>query len=169
MRKITKNKFLHTLNKHKGLLTMVFIPVASVICSHLTMAASPLWTETSYFGEVDSVHHIPHNGVDFAMPEGTRVDSIVDGTVIDVRHAGNRSWGTSVHIRDLQGREVIYGHLSQPEVEIGQMVHVGDEIALSGNTGHSFGSHLHIQININGKPINPMRDIIGAAIGRHQQ
>lgn len=120
---------------------------------------------TSYFGEIDDVHHVPHNGVDFAMPVGTKVDSIVDGTVTDVRHDGNRSWGTSVHINDTQGRHVIYGHLSEPKVAIGQEVHAGDLIALSGDSGRSTGPHLHIQININGKPIDPMRDIVGAALG----
>jgi murein DD-endopeptidase len=158
---------IYFVHKHKRLLSLIGIPIASIMFSHFALA-SPNWTITTLFGETDEVHLIPHKGVDFALSVGTPVDSIVDGTVIDVRHAGTKSWGTSVHIKDDQGREVIYGHLSKAEVEIGQVVHMGDEIALSGNTGMSTGPHLHIQININGKPINPMRDIIGMALGSHK-
>jgi murein DD-endopeptidase MepM/ murein hydrolase activator NlpD len=161
-------KIKYLIHKHRTLISLVVIPLASLAFSHVALASSPIWTMTSYFGELDDVHHVPHNGVDFAMPVGTPVDSIVDGNVIDVRHAGNKSWGTSVHIRDTQGRDVIYGHLSEVEVQVGQEIHIGDEIALSGNTGHSTGAHLHIQININGKPIDPMPTILKAAIGRHE-
>ena len=155
----------YQLYKHRKAIMMIGLPLASMAFSSVALASSPTWTMTSYFGEIDSVHTVPHKGVDFAMPIGTPLDSIVDGTVEDIRHAGNRSWGTSVHIRDVQGREVIYGHLNDATVNVGDTVHVGDLIAHSGNTGRSTGPHLHLEIKINGKSINPMRDIVGAALG----
>jgi murein DD-endopeptidase MepM/ murein hydrolase activator NlpD len=158
--------FRYFLYKHRTLICLAGIPLVSIAFGNIVSASSPVWTITSYFGELDDVHKIPHNGIDFAAPIGTPVDSIVDGTVTDIKHAGSRSWGTSVHIKDAQGREVIYGHLSEPKVHIGQQIHTGDLLALTGNTGRSTGPHLHIQININGKPIDPMRDIMRAAMGR---
>lgn len=127
-------------------------------------ASSPTWHMTSYFGEVDSVHHKPHNGMDFAMPIGTLVNSIVEGDVVKVLHDGDKSWGNSVHIKDDHDRVVIYGHLHDTTVQVGDHVHVGDLIAHSGNSGRSTGPHLHIQVNINGKPIDPTIDIVHAVL-----
>lgn len=149
---------LNQLNKHKSLILGIGVPLASIFLVDI-IHASPIWTMTTHFGEVDEVHLTPHKGVDYAMPIGTPLESIVDGTVTDVKHAGTRSWGNSVHIQDSQGREIIYGHLKDATVNVGDHVHVHDIIAHSGNTGNSTGPHLHLEIRINGKPINPMADI----------
>lgn len=160
----------YQLHKHRTLITLIGSSIISLLISdyvNASSSSSPIWTMTSYFGELDDVHTIPHKGVDFAMPIGTPLDSIVDGTVTDVRHADDRSWGTSVHITDTQGREVIYGHLNDSTVNVGDVVHKGDLIAHSGNTGRSTGAHLHLEIKINGKSIDPMRDIVGRALGNN--
>jgi murein DD-endopeptidase MepM/ murein hydrolase activator NlpD len=118
-------------------------------------AASLPWTITTHFGDIDSVHHTPHKGVDFAVPEGTPIHSVTDGTVEVVRDEGNVSFGRSVRVRTPDGKLVIYGHLHDWTVQQGTHIHFGDVLGHSGNTGHSTGPHLHFQVNINGTPVNP--------------
>lgn len=124
----------------------------------VTYAASLPWTITTHFGDIDSVHPTPHKGVDFALPEGTPLKSIVGGkvTVVD---EGNISFGKSVRISAPDGRYVIYGHMHDFTVQSGATVHFGDTIGHSGTTGNSTGPHLHFQVNINGKPVDPMPTI----------
>ncbi len=89
-----------------------------------------------------------HKGVDFKTPVGTKVVSPVDGTIL------RRNWhwrlnGNCLEIADARsGRHVIFLHLSEiPEaIRPGVRVHAGEEIALSGNTGHTTAPHLHYQI-----------------------
>lgn len=108
------------------------------------------------FGDIDSVHKIPHKGVDLAMPEGTPLHAIADGVVSRINDEGAMSFGKSVRIELDDGTEVIYGHLSAVKAHVGEHVHAGDVIALSGNTGHSTGPHLHLQmVSDNGALIDP--------------
>lgn len=111
---------------------------------------------SSPFGSVDSVHKHPHSGVDIAMPEGTPLHAIADGTISKVDIIGHQKIGRMVRVDTDGGPDVVYGHLSQVNVKIGDHVHAGDIIGLSGNTGHSTGPHLHLQmIAENGTLINP--------------
>jgi murein DD-endopeptidase MepM/ murein hydrolase activator NlpD len=52
--------------------------------------------------------------------------------------------------------QTVYGHASKLLVKEGQVVKAGDIIALAGNTGHSFGTHLHLEIHVNGQVVNPV-------------
>ncbi len=126
----------------------------------VTFASSLPWTITTEYGEIDEVHRTPHKGIDFAVPQGTPIKAVVEGNVEVVRDEGNISFGKSVRIRTDDGRLTIYAHLSQPKVHVGQHVEFGDVIGNSGNTGNSTGPHLHFQVNINGKPVNPMPTIV---------
>lgn len=83
-----------------------------------------------------------HDGVDYALPEGTTVLAADSGTVI---LAGPGAYGTTVVIEHEWGRSY-YGHLSKTLVQLQQKVSKGDEIALSGHTGLATGSHLHFGI-----------------------
>lgn len=96
----------------------------------------------------------PHNGVDFAVSRGTPVLSSGDGEVIQAIYSG--SAGYFITIR--HGREYVtkYMHLDKLLVKPGQIVKKGDRIALSGNTGRSTGPHLHYELRINDKPVNPL-------------
>jgi hypothetical protein len=108
------------------------------------------------FGSIDSVHKIPHKGVDIAMPSGTPLRAIADGIISRVHDEGVRSFGKSVRIKLSDGTEVIYGHLSKVQVKEHAQIRAGDVIGLSGNTGNSTGPHLHLQlVSANSQLIDP--------------
>lgn len=99
-------------------------------------------------------HVTPHNGVDFAVPIGTAVLATGDGEVVTAQYSG--SAGHYVVIQ--HGRQYMtrFMHLSRILVKPGDKVKRGDRIALSGNTGRSTGPHLHYELHINNRPVNPI-------------
>ncbi|EEX10467.1 peptidase, M23/M37 family [Ruegeria lacuscaerulensis ITI-1157] len=101
-----------------------------------------------------------HKGTDFAAPTGTDIFATADGVVT---HAGWQSgFGKLVKIRHAFGIETYYAHNSKIRVKVGQRVSRGDHIADMGNTGRSTGTHLHYEVHVNGKPVNPMTYIKAA-------
>ena len=95
-----------------------------------------------------------HKGTDFAAPHGTPVYSTADGVVI---HAGWLSgYGKLVKIQHQFGIETRYAHLSKFRVKVGQRVSRGQRIGDMGNTGRSTGTHLHYEVRVGGKAVNPM-------------
>lgn len=98
--------------------------------------------------------YAPHNGVDFAMPRGTPVIATGNGRVIRV--AFQRYAGNYIVIDEFGPFSTRYLHLSKILVHKGQHVTRGQVIGLSGNTGRSTGPHLHYELHIKGKPVNPI-------------
>lgn len=97
----------------------------------------------------------PHHGTDFAMPVGTPIIAPADGRVEKV---GNHpAAGRYVVIRHDNGYRTRYLHLSRPQVSRGDRVSMGEQIALSGNTGRSTGPHLHYEVIVNNQPVDAMR------------
>jgi murein DD-endopeptidase MepM/ murein hydrolase activator NlpD len=95
-----------------------------------------------------------HEGTDMAGAYGTPIYSTADGVVT---HAGwDSGYGRQVTIRHDFGVSTLYGHLSDIDVEVGQRVSRGDQIGDMGNSGRSTGTHLHYEVHLNGKPVNPM-------------
>lgn len=94
-----------------------------------------------------------HYGLDLAQPTGEPIFAAFDGTVRISKR--NRSYGNLVIIHHENGLETYYAHMSKRNVEAGQHVKAGDVIGLCGNTGRSFGSHLHFEIRYQGNAINP--------------
>ena len=99
-----------------------------------------------------------HKGIDMAAPTGTPIYASDGGTV--TRAGWYSGYGLCVDIDHGNGRETRYGHCSKILVNVGDQVYQGQVVSLVGNTGHSFGSHLHFEIHRNGQPINP-RPILG--------
>lgn len=88
-----------------------------------------------------------HAGIDYAAAEGTKIFSPVDGCV-EFSGWNTGGYGNLVIVRDTHGYYHIFGHQSQlPTVKEGEEVSRGSFIGLVGNTGHSFGNHLHYQVN----------------------
>lgn len=98
-----------------------------------------------------------HCGIDIDLETGDSVRSAFEGTVRIARKSP--SFGNVVMIRHKNGLETIYAHLSKLEVVPGQHVESGDLIGLGGNTGHSFGSHLHFEVRYKGYPFDPSKII----------
>ncbi len=94
-----------------------------------------------------------HRGLDIAGRQGTPILAPADGKV---RFAGQkRALGNTVRLQHGYGIETIYGHLSELLVKPGEKVKRGQKIALMGTTGRSTGPHLHYQVMLNSKPVNP--------------
>ena len=101
-----------------------------------------------------------HDGVDFAAPRGTPIQSTADGTVSFV--GWESGYGRLVKIRHAFGIETRYAHLSKIRVKKGQRVSRGDRIGDMGNSGNSTGTHLHYEVREGGRAVNPMRYIKAA-------
>lgn len=95
-----------------------------------------------------------HKGTDFAAPHGTPIYATADGVVT---HAGWLSgYGRLVKIQHEFGIETRYAHNSKLFVKKGQRVSRGQKISAMGNTGRSTGTHLHYEVRVGGKAVNPM-------------
>ncbi len=95
-----------------------------------------------------------HNGVDFAAGNGTPLYSTADGVVT---HAGWASgYGRLVKLQHEFGVETRYAHMSKMRVKVGQRVSRGDHIGDMGASGRVTGVHLHYEVRIGGKAVNPM-------------
>jgi murein DD-endopeptidase MepM/ murein hydrolase activator NlpD len=105
-------------------------------------------------------HGQPHLGVDVKLEIGDSVHAAFEGKVRIAKR--NKSYGNVVIIRHANGLETYYAHLSKLLVEAGQDVDAGTIIGLGGNTGHSFGSHLHFEVRYKGLPIDP-NDVVNFA------
>lgn len=101
-----------------------------------------------------------HEGQDLAGDYGTSIYATADGTVT---YAGwENGYGRLIKIRHIYGIETRYGHLSQIDVTVGQKISRGEKIGDMGNSGRSTGTHLHYEVRLSGKPVNPMTFIKAA-------
>jgi len=95
-----------------------------------------------------------HNGTDFAAPIGTPIYATADGVVIEAGWASG--YGRLIKIQHEFGIETRYAHLNQIRVNVGERVSRGQRIGDMGNSGRSTGPHLHYEVRVGGRPVNPM-------------
>lgn len=110
-----------------------------------------------------------HAGMDFGVPIGTPLYAMGDGTIERVINycpkegslkgtgtcgSGILGWGNHVKLVLPNGDYIIYGHMNEVAVSVGD-VKQGQYLGTSGHSGHSSGPHLHLEYRVNGKPINP--------------
>lgn len=95
-----------------------------------------------------------HTGQDIAAPSGTAIKAAGSGKVITAAYLNG--YGNTVVIDHGGGVSTLYGHCSRLFVSVGQSVTQGQSIAAVGSTGYSTGPHLHFEVRINGKPVNPL-------------
>lgn len=110
---------------------------------------------SSRYGVSSSIRASTHTGLDIAAKTGTPINVVADGTVTFA--ARNGAYGNLVKIEHGNGVETWYAHTSKMYVKVGQKVKAKDVIAAVGNTGNSTGPHLHLEVRINGKHVNPQQ------------
>ncbi|MBM6623348.1 M23 family metallopeptidase [Micrococcaceae bacterium RIT802] len=96
-----------------------------------------------------------HIGQDYGVPCGTPVRAAEDGTVVQSAWAGHS--GQRVRVDHGSGVETAYSHNSLLIAHVGDIVRRGDLLALSGTTGNSTGCHLHFEVYLNGKWVDPAK------------
>ncbi len=98
----------------------------------------------------------PHNGTDFAAPTGTPIYAAGNGTIERADWFG--SFGNYIRIRHPNGYQTVYAHLNgfARGIRAGTRVTQGQTIGYVGSTGASTGPHLHYEVHLNGRPMNPM-------------
>jgi murein DD-endopeptidase MepM/ murein hydrolase activator NlpD len=117
-------------------------PVRSAIASEFGHRRDPFTNEREF-----------HEGVDLTASHGTPVKAPAAGAVA---HAGNHGgYGLAVIVDHGSGVQTLYGHLSRVSVKHGERVARGQLLGHAGNTGRSTGAHLHYEVMVRGRPVNP--------------
>lgn len=130
-----------------------------------------LYCITQYFGNTafaqsGAYKGNPHNGVDFGVPEGTKVVSALSGTVQNTGNTDNPrppycySYGKWVLVKHNNGLSTLYAHLSHVSVSEGDSLSTGNLVGYSGKTGYATGPHLHFTVFAsNAVKVLQMKDI----------
>ncbi len=95
-----------------------------------------------------------HAGTDFGARSGSPIFAVADGTVISASYSGG--YGNRIILDHGGGLTTVYAHCSSLAVRAGQTVRQGQRIGAVGSTGLSTGPHLHFEMRVNGRPVNPM-------------
>ncbi len=120
------------------------------------------YTLSATYAQAGGMWTAKHSGQDFAVPSGTKVVAVHEGTVVKAGGNGagdGPAYGNAIVIKHGNGTYSQYAHLSRIDVKIGQTVKTGQQIAASGNTGNSSGPHLHFEIRTTanyGSAVNPV-------------
>lgn len=96
-----------------------------------------------------------HSGLDMGAAKGTPMQGARSGVVSYVKNSGSSGYGYHVVVDHGDGMVTLYGHCSKVYVRSGQAVQQGEVIAAVGSTGRSTGNHLHLEVRIGGKKVNP--------------
>jgi murein DD-endopeptidase MepM/ murein hydrolase activator NlpD len=159
---------LNALIRRANLLASSFEEAKDSLASHSQrLAATPSimptqgWL-TSAFSSMREhpILHIarPHEGIDVTAPMGSPIEAPAAGVVTD---AGWESgYGNTVTIDHGYGVTTKFAHASKLLVRTGQRVQRGQRIALVGNTGLATGPHLHYEVHVNGRPVDPLKYVL---------
>ena len=94
-----------------------------------------------------------HRGLDFKAPTGTPISATSTGRVTYV--GWKSGYGKTVEIKHANGVMTRYAHMSRFDAKVGQKVSAGETIGAIGSTGRSTGPHLHFEVHVNGRAVNP--------------
>jgi murein DD-endopeptidase MepM/ murein hydrolase activator NlpD len=123
------------------------------------------WLTSAFARErVHPILHLarPHEGIDVSAPMGAEIEAPAAGVVTQVSWV--EGYGNMLTVDHGYGLVTRYAHCSRILVVRGQRVKRGQKIALVGSTGLSTGPHLHYEVWVNGKPVNPMKYVLPDAI-----
>ena len=159
---------LNAMIRRANLLTRSFREAAESLSIHTErLAATPSimptqgWLTSAFarMREHPILHEArPHEGLDITAPAGSPIEATANGTVI---FAGwETGYGNLVVIDHGFGIVTKFAHASKIMVRVGEKVRRGEAIALVGNTGLSTGPHLHYEVHVNGRPVDPIRFVL---------
>jgi len=123
------------------------------------------WLTSAFARErVHPILHLarPHEGIDVSAPMGAEIEAPAAGIVTKVDWV--EGYGNMLTVDHGYGLVTRYAHCSKILVVRGQRVKRGQKIALVGSTGLSTGPHLHYEVWVNGKPVNPAKYVLPDAI-----
>ncbi len=101
-----------------------------------------------------------HTGIDISTSAGNRIYAPANGTVVRVEW--QNGYGRVLEISHGYGTTTLYGHLEAARVAEGQRIRRGDLIGLVGSSGRSTGPHLHYEVHVAGRPVNPLGYVLNA-------
>ena len=159
---------LNALIRRANLLASSFEEAKDSLASHSQrLAATPSimptqgWLTSAFSSMRDHpILHVarPHEGIDVTAPMGSPIEAPAAGVVSD---AGWESgYGNTVTIDHGYGIVTKFAHASKLLVRTGQRVQRGQRIALVGNTGLATGPHLHYEVHVNGRPVDPLKYVL---------
>ncbi len=163
---------LNTLVRRANLLAASFREAAeSLATNRARMEATPSimptqgWLSSAFSSMREHpILHIarPHEGIDVSAPMGAPIEAPANGVVITA-HWEN-GYGNILEISHGYGIVTKFAHTSKILVSVGQRVTRGQRVALVGSTGLATGPHLHYEVHVNGKPVDPLRYVLPEAI-----
>ncbi|HEY7369904.1 MAG TPA: M23 family metallopeptidase [Thermoanaerobaculia bacterium] len=138
----------------------------SVLLSTPTVAPVEGLLNSGFGMRRDPFHGNPafHAGLDIATPSGQPVGATAEGVVVKAGWHGE--YGNLVEIQHRSGYRTLYGHLSKILVAEGQKVERGDKIGLVGSTGRSTAPHLHYEVRVGDRLVNPLEYILDPSLTR---
>jgi murein DD-endopeptidase MepM/ murein hydrolase activator NlpD len=134
-----ENVLVHGLTKYTWIYKQFSYPIKSSNNSFITSEYGPGWI---WNGKKDEFRY--HSGIDIVNPFDLSILSIADGRIIKVGF--NQIYGNYIIINHDDGYQSFYGHLSHVLVKEYSYVNKGDLIGVQGNTGNSYGTHLHFEL-----------------------
>jgi murein DD-endopeptidase MepM/ murein hydrolase activator NlpD len=163
---------LNALIRRANLLASSFREAGDSLALHSDrLAATPsIMPTTGWLSSAFSrmrVHPIlhearPHEGIDVTAPMGAPIEAPANGTVVQT--GWEAGYGNLVVIDHGYGVTTRFAHASRILVRVGEKVRRGELIAQVGNTGLSTGPHLHYEVHVNGKPVDPRRYILPGVV-----
>ena len=143
------------IEKNLGTLVNFFEAQASRLASTPTIRPTAGWPSSAFGWRSDPFtgKQTFHQGIDFATNFGNPVVATADGLVVELKN--DKMLGNSILLSHDGGYATLYGHLSKFLVKPGQKVKKGETIGLVGQTGKALGPHVHYEIRINNRAVNP--------------
>ncbi len=163
---------VNALIRRANLLASSFSAAADSMASHSDrLAATPSimptqgWLSSAFAAMREHpILHVarPHEGIDVSAPMGTPIEAPAAGVV---RSTGwEAGYGNTIEIDHGFGIVTRFAHTSRILVHQGQRVQRGDRIALVGNSGLATGPHLHYEVHVNGKAVDPLRYVMPESV-----
>jgi murein DD-endopeptidase MepM/ murein hydrolase activator NlpD len=159
---------LGALIRRANLLASSFKEAADSLALHKArLAATPSimptqgWLSSAFSGmRAHPILHIarPHEGIDVSAPMGSPIEAPAAGVVSDA--GWETGYGNTITINHGYGIVTKFAHASKLLVKTGQRVARGQRIALVGNSGLATGPHLHYEVHVNGRPVDPLKYVL---------